>query len=106
MTTIPPKPLDKSPPPPAKPPVSPAPIPPARQLSVEEVQKGIELMQKYAYHQRELGRAERAWHLQAVEFYKGEAEVSKFDAELRKKYSMQPDETFDFVTGKITKRRA
>jgi len=63
-------------------------------------------MQKYAYHQRELGRAERTWHLQAVEFYKGEAEVSKFDAELRKKYNMQPDETFDFVTGKITKRRA
>jgi hypothetical protein len=102
MTTTPPK---QSPPPPAKPPVSPpATVPPARQLSVEEVQKGIELMQKYAYQQRELGRAERAWHLQAVEFYKGEAEVSKFDAELRKKYNMQPDETFDFVTGKIAKR--
>lgn len=104
MTAPPPR----QPPRPATPPPTATPLPTTnnaeRRITKEEIQHGIELLEKFAEAHSRLGRAERAWHIAAVEHYRCEGELAKYDAELRQKYSVQPDETFDFSTGLVIKR--
>ena len=74
-------------------------------LSQEDMEKCKDVMIRFAKCQKELGGAERSWHVAAVEYYKIEAEVARLDADIRKKYGMGPHDVFDPPTGRIVRRQ-